>query len=169
MMKKYSPVSEKVPHFLHGADYNPDQWLKYPEVLKEDIRLMKLANCNVVSVGIFAWSALEPEEGKFNFEWLDEVIENLYKNGIYAILATPSGARPAWMSQKYPEVLRVESNRVRNLHGKRHNHCYTSPVYREKVNIINTKMAERYSKHPGVIAWHVSNEYGGECHCNLCQ
>lgn len=168
-MKKYSPVSEKVPHFLHGADYNPDQWLKYPEVLKEDIRLMKLANCNVVSVGIFAWSALEPEEGKFNFEWLDEVIENLYKNGIYAILATPSGARPAWMSQKYPEVLRVESNRVRNLHGKRHNHCYTSPVYREKVNIINTKLAERYSKHPGVIAWHVSNEYGGECHCNLCQ
>ncbi|RLL89615.1 beta-galactosidase [Petrotoga sp. HKA.pet.4.5] len=169
MTKKYEPINAKVPHFLHGADYNPDQWLKYPEVLEEDIRLMKLAGCNVMSVGIFAWSTLEPEEGKFNFGWLDKVIEKLYKNGIYTILATPSGARPAWMSQKYPEVLRVGPNRVRNLHGKRHNHCYTSPVYREKVNIINTKLAERYSNHPGVIAWHVSNEYGGECHCELCQ
>jgi len=169
MTKKYDPISAKVPHFLHGADYNPDQWLKYPEILEEDIRLMKLAGCNVMSVGIFAWSTLEPEEGKFNFSWLDKVIERLYKNGIYTILATPSGARPAWMSQKYPEVLRVGPNRVRNLHGKRHNHCYTSPVYREKVNIINTKLAQRYSNHPGVIAWHVSNEYGGECHCELCQ
>lgn len=169
MKNKYDPISKKVPHFLHGADYNPDQWLKYPEILEEDIRLMKLANCNVMSVGIFAWSTLEPEEGKFNFEWLDEVIDRLYKNGIYTILATPSGARPAWMAQKYPEVLRVGPNRVRNLFGERHNHCYTSPIYREKVRIMNTNLAERYSKHPGVIMWHVSNEYGGECHCDLCQ
>ena len=62
MKNKYDPISKKVPHFLHGADYNPDQWLKYPEILEEDIRLMKLSNCNVMSVGIFAWSTLEPEE-----------------------------------------------------------------------------------------------------------
>src|SRR5699024_916685 len=83
--------------------------------------------------------------------------------------ATPSGARPAWMSEKYPEVLRVSANRVRNLHGLRHNHCFTSPVYREKVETINRKLAERYAGHPAVIGWHISNEYGGECHCDYCQ
>lgn len=154
---------------LHGADYNPEQWLKYPEVLREDIRLMKLAGCNVMSVGIFSWVSLEPEEGVFTFEWLDGVLDSFAENGIYAILATPSGARPAWMSQKYPEVLRVERNRVHNLHGFRHNHCYTSPVYREKTAILNAKLAERYSQHPAIIGWHISNEFGGECHCELCQ
>ncbi|MCA1032695.1 beta-galactosidase [Bacillus timonensis] len=154
---------------LHGADYNPEQWLQYPGVFEEDIRLMKLANCNVMSVGIFSWMALEPNEGKFNFDWLDFVLDTFEKNGIYVFLATPSGARPAWMSEKYPEVLRVGPNRRRNLHGLRHNHCFTSPVYREKVKIMNTKLAERYSQHRAVIGWHISNEYGGECHCNYCQ
>ena len=166
---KYPPINPKLPHFIHGADYNPDQWLDYPEVLAEDLRLMKLANCNAMSVGIFAWAALEPEEGRFEFGWLDRVMDQLAANGIYAILATPSGARPAWLSQKYPEVLRVEADRKRILHGNRHNHCYTSPVYREKVEIINTKLAERYKEHPALLVWHVSNEYGGECHCALCQ
>jgi beta-galactosidase len=140
-----------------------------PEVLAEDIRLMKLAKCNVMAVGIFAWSALEPEEGAWTFEWLDRVLDSFAQNGIYALLATPSGARPAWMSAKYPEVLRVGPNRVRNLHGQRHNHCPTSPVYREKTATINRKLAERYAHHPASIGWHVSNEYGGECHCDYCQ
>ncbi|WP_312149817.1 beta-galactosidase [Paenibacillus odorifer] len=169
MNKKHSPISSKAGVMLHGADYNPEQWLKYPEVLREDIRLMKLAGCNVMSVGIFSWVSLEPEEGVFTFEWLDGVLDSFAENGIYAILATPSGARPAWMSQKYPEVLRVERNRVHNLHGFRHNHCFTSPVYREKTAILNAKLAERYSQHPAIIGWHISNEFGGECHCELCQ
>ncbi|UJF34927.1 beta-galactosidase [Paenibacillus hexagrammi] len=168
-MKKFSPIHPKVTGFLHGADYNPDQWQKYPHILEEDIRLMKLAKCNVMSVAIFGWSALEPEEGRFTFEWLDNVLDRFAQNGIYAFLATPSGARPAWMSAKYPEVLRAAPNRVRNLHGQRHNHCYTSPVYREKVTIMNSKLAERYSSHPAVIGWHISNEYGGDCHCDFCQ
>lgn len=166
---KYPPISKRVPRMLHGADYNPEQWQQYPEVLAEDIRLMKLAKCNVMSVGIFSWVSLEPEEGVFTFEWLDRILDSFAENGIYAFLATPSGARPAWMSQKYPEVLRVEANRVRNLHGFRHNHCYTSPVYREKVRIMNTKLAERYANHPAVIGWHISNEFGGDCHCDHCQ
>ncbi|POR27856.1 beta-galactosidase [Paenibacillus polymyxa] len=166
---KYPPISERVPRMLHGADYNPEQWQHYPEVLAEDIRLMKLAKCNVMSVGIFSWVSLEPEEGVFTFEWLDRILDSFAENGIYAFLATPSGARPAWMSQKYPEVLRVEANRVRNLHGFRHNHCSTSSVYREKVRIMNTKLAERYANHPAVIGWHISNEFGGDCHCDYCQ
>lgn len=168
-MKRYPPINPKVRKILHGADYNPDQWLDTPEVLAEDLRLMKLAHVNCASVGIFAWAKLEPEEGRFDFSWLDQIMDNLYKNGVYTILATPSGARPAWMSAKYPEVLRVQPNRQRILHGRRHNHCFTSPVYREKVRIINTKLAERYKEHPGLLIWHVSNEYNGECHCELCQ
>ncbi|WP_323373366.1 beta-galactosidase [Paenibacillus sp. JNUCC32] len=169
MKRTFNPISSRVPHMLHGADYNPEQWLRYPEVLEEDIRLMKLANCNVMSVGIFSWVSLEPEEGVFTFDWLDGVLDRFAANGIYAFLATPSGARPAWMSEKYPEVLRVSERRVRNLHGFRHNHCYTSPVYREKVHTINRKLAERYGNHPAVIGWHISNEFGGDCHCDYCQ
>jgi beta-galactosidase len=168
-MVKHSPISPKLPVLMHGADYNPDQWLHDPKVLEEDIRMMKLSGCNVMSIGIFAWAALEPREGEFCFDWMDEVLERFQKNGIYAWISTPSGARPAWMSAKYPEVLRVEANRVRNLHGMRHNHCYTSPVYREKTAMINGKLAERYAHHPAVIGWHISNEFGGDCHCDLCQ
>jgi len=168
-VKRFPPISGKLPGMMHGADYNPDQWLHDPKVLEEDIRLMKLANCNVMSVGIFAWAALEPEEGRFEFGWLDHVLDTFAENGIFAWLATPSGARPAWMSQQYPEVLRVGANRVRNLHGARHNHCYTSPVYREKTAVMNAKLAERYAHHPAVVGWHISNEFGGECHCDYCQ
>ena len=169
MSKEFQVPNSKINGFLHGGDYNPDQWLNYPEILKEDVRLMKLANCNCVSINIFGWSAIEPEEGKYTFEWLDKVMDDMAENNIHVILATPSGARPAWMSEKYPEVLRVNSDRNKNLHGQRHNHCFTSPVYRKKTYEINEILANRYKDHPALIMWHISNEYGGECHCELCQ
>jgi len=164
----HQPIT-KVQHFLHGADYNPEQWKNNPEIIDEDIRLMKLAGCNVMSLGIFSWVSLEAEEGVYTLEWLDEMIEKLYENGIYVILATPSGARPAWLARKYPEVLRTNEYGRKMKFGGRHNHCLTSPVYRQKVSEMNTLLANRYKDHPGIIMWHVSNEYGGECHCNLCQ
>ena len=80
-MKKFKPVNEKVKGFLHGGDYNPDQWLDYPEVLKEDVRLLKLAHCNCVSINIFGWSAIEPEEGVYTFEWLDKVMDDMAEAG----------------------------------------------------------------------------------------
>ena len=169
MNKNYELFNKNICDFLHGGDYNPDQWLDYPNVLQEDVRLMKLAHCNTVSVNIFGWSAIEPEEGKYTYEWLDELMERMERNNINVILATPSGARPAWMSEKYPEVLRVNSDRTKNLHGQRHNHCYTSKVYREKTYGINKILAERYKNQKNLIMWHISNEYGGECHCNNCQ
>jgi beta-galactosidase len=168
-MKNQGPVSARLHRLWHGGDYNPDQWLHDSAVLVEDVRLMRLAGCNAMSVGIFAWTALEPEEGRFEFGWLDGVIDRLHAGGIFTVLATPSGARPAWMAQMYPEVLRVESDGRRNLFGIRHNHCFTSPVYRKKVVEINGRLADRFGRHPGVVLWHLSNEYGGECHCDLCQ
>lgn len=154
---------------LHGGDYNPEQWLSHPEILEQDIAYFKKAHINEVSIGIFSWAMLEPREGEYHFEWMEEIIEKLYQNEISVILATPSGARPKWLADKYPEVLRVDESRHRNLYGLRHNHCYTSPVYREKTRRMNMKLAKRFGNHPAVIAWHISNEYGGECHCELCQ
>lgn len=166
---KYPPVHPTVEGMMHGGDYNPDQWLHMPEIIEEDFRLMPLAHCNTFSINIFGWSAIEPEEGVYTFAWLDDIMDRLAEKGYHAILATPSGARPAWLSKAYPEVLRVEADRRRNLHGQRHNHCLTSPVYRQKVKQINRKLAERYKGHPALKMWHISNEYGGACHCDYCQ
>ncbi len=168
-MEKFAPLIPGNPCLIHGGDYNPDQWLGYPDILKEDVRLMKVAGVNSATVAIFAWAALEPREGEYHFEWLDEVFDRLWKNGIHIILSTPSGARPAWMDEKYPEINRVDEKRVRHLHGGRQNHCLTSPIYRQKVREINRMLAERYGKHPALMMWHISNEYSGECHCPLCQ
>lgn len=154
---------------IHGGDYNPDQWLDRPDILEEDLRLMKKAGVNCVSLGIFAWSAYEPAEGEFHFRWLTDIMDRLYDNGIYTVLATPSGARPAWLDAAYPEAMRVAENGLRDRHGLRHNHCMSSPAYREKVKIMDTRLAEAAGRHPGVILWHISNEFGGECYCPLCQ
>ena len=142
---------EKFPHMLHGGDYNPDQWLDRPDILEKDIELMKKARVNCVSLAIFAWAALEPEEGVYRLEWLGKIIDSLYQAGIYTILATPSGAMPRWLTAKYEEVMMVGANRVRNLPGGRHNYCPTSPVMRKKLNALNARLAEAFSGHPGYL------------------
>lgn len=169
MAQRFDPINPKCRQMLHGGDYNPDQWVDTPEIWDEDMRLMKLSGCNAMPIGIFAWSALEPSEGQFEFGWLDTVMDKLAYNGVYAALATPSGSKPAWMSRAYPEVCIVNADGTRQKHGDRHNHCRTSPIYREKCQIINRKLAERYKDHPALLVWHVSNEYNGnDCHCDLC-
>lgn len=168
-LKKFELIDKSFPHILHGGDYNPEQWIETPEIWNEDMRLMKKAHCNEMTVGIFSWAEIEKEEGVFDFSWLDEIIDKVYSEGGRVILATPSGARPRWMGIKYPEVLRVIEDGRRIGIKNRHNHCYTSPVYREKVRIINEKLAQRYGNNPAVAAWHISNEYNGGCYCELCQ
>lgn len=162
---------------LHGGDYNPDQWLDRPDILEEDIRLMKEAHVNEVSLGIFAWAKLEPSEGVYDLAWLEKMIDRLYEEGIYTILATPTGALPHWMTEKYEETRQMLSNGIRKLPGNRHNFCPSSPVVREKMRSINRELTKRFGHHPGVIAWHISNEYAGgsgdnndgACYCPLCQ
>ncbi len=166
---KRRPLFPQVGALLHGGDYNPEQWLDRPDILEEDIRLMKQAGVNTATLGVFSWSVYEPREGEYHFEWMHRIIDNLYENGIYTVLATPSGARPAWLDEAYPEALRTNLKRVRNLHGQRHNHCITSPAYRKLVRRMDEKLAEEFGSHPGVILWHISNEFGGECACELCK
>lgn len=165
-MKEY--FSDGFKHFLHGGDYNPEQWIDTKEMWDEDMRLMRLANCNEMSVGIFSWAVLEPCEGKYDFSFLDEILDKIYQAGARVILATPSGARPRWMAKAHPDVLRVNNVGERNYFGKRHNHCLTSAYYRRKVSEIDERLAERYASHPAVIGWHISNEFSGECFCEGC-
>ena len=164
---RYPPLNPRLPHFIHGGDYSPEQW---PEAIwAEDLRLMDLAQCNAMSVGIFSWTKLEPEEGRYTFDWLDRVMEMLATHGKFAVLATPSAAQPAWMSRAYPEVLRVHADRRPPQHGFRVNYCLSSPVYRSKCAEMATRLAERYANHPALLLWHVSNEYHGYCYCPRCQ
>lgn len=154
---------------LHGSDYNPDQWLDRPDILEKDIELMKKAKMTSMSLGIFSWSAYEPTEGEFHMDWLKDIMDKLYEHGIYTILATPSGARPAWLDEKYPECMRVGADDHRAHHGVRHNHCMSSPKFREKTGIIINKIIDTVGKHQGLAMWHLSNEFGGECFCPLCK
>ncbi|MDR2478296.1 MAG: beta-galactosidase [Treponema sp.] len=154
---------------LHGADYNYEQWLDFPDTLDTDLAYMREAGVNVLSAGIFSWAMLESKEGVNHFDWLDDCFERLYRNGQKIILATPSGSKPAWLSEQYPEVCQMTVEGRRQPHGGRHNHCRTSIQYRKACVRINTMLAERYGSHPALILWHVSNEYNGmPCYCPQC-
>ena len=154
---------------IHGADYNPEQWALVPGIWDADMRLLGEARLNCVSLGIFSWAELESDEGVYSFEWMDEMMDRLHTNGQKVILATPSGAKPNWMAEKYPEIRRVGEDGRRRQQGLRHNHCLTSPIYRKKVRGLNSLLAKRYGKHPALMAWHISNEYSGYCYCYLCK
>ena len=166
MTKTSPPINPTVPFIWHGADYYPEQWP--PEVWPEDFKLMQQANMTVATVGVFGWNAMQPDEDTFTFDWLDTIINGLYENGIYVVLATPTAAQPAWMSQKYPEMMRSDEYGKRREHGTRVKYCPNSADYRRFSGQIAQKLAERYSNHPAVILWHISNEYTGQCMCDTC-
>ena len=150
----------KIQGLAFGGDYNPEQWPR--EVWTEDVRLMKKAGVNVVSLGIFSWSLLQPAEDKWDFGWLDDIINLLHKNGIAVDLATATASPPPWLSKKHPEILPVTADGTIISPGGRQHYRPTSPVFKRYVVALVKKMAERYGKHPAVVAWHTSNEYG--CH-----
>ena len=166
MPKQFHPINIDAPFLWHGGDYNPEQWPS--EVWKDDYRLMKEAGITVATVGVFSWVTLQPSEDEFNFEWLDKVINGLHENGIKVVLATPTAAEPAWMSESYPEILRTNEYGVRNVHGGRVNYCPNSPHYRRFSADIASRLAKRYQNHPAIILWHISNEYNGWCYCETC-
>ncbi|MGG4104979.1 beta-galactosidase [Paenibacillus lautus] len=159
-------INEKLPKMWYGGDYNPEQW--DAEAWKEDDRMFKLAGIDVATINVFSWALSQPDEDTYNFAWLDETIDRLYQNGVYICLATSTGAHPAWMARKYPDVLRVDYEGRKRKFGGRHNSCPNSPTYRKYAKIMAGKLAERYKDHPAVLIWHVSNEYGGYCYCDNC-
>jgi beta-galactosidase len=141
-----------------GTAWYPEQW---PESRwDEDLRLMEAANIKVVRIAEFAWSALEPSEGHYEMDWLDRAIAAAAKHHIVSVVGTPTAAPPAWLTQKHPEVLRIEQNGQRVTHGNRAHASSTSPVYREYCRKIAEEMAKRFGHNPNVAGWQIDNEYG---------
>lgn len=151
----------------YGGDYNPEQWDE--KTWEEDMRLFKLANIDTVTLNVFSWAALQPEEEVYDFSKLDRIMEMVHKNGLKVVLATSTAAHPAWMARKYPEILRTEANGMKRKYGSRHNSCPNSKIYRKYSVRLAEKLAERYGEYDNIIAWHISNEYGGECYCENCE
>ena len=160
-------ISRKTPFILYGGDYNPDQWLK--ETVIEDMKFFKLANINTVTLPVFSWALLQPDEDTYNFEWLDDILEILKKNDIYVCMATSTAVQPNWMSRKYPEILPVDFEGHKRKFGGRVKFCPNSEKYREFSVNLATKLAERYKDYPNIIAWHIGNEYDNYCYCDHCE
>ncbi|KRE33313.1 beta-galactosidase [Paenibacillus sp. Soil724D2] len=159
-------INKQLPKIWYGGDYNPEQWDK--EIMNEDLRMFNLSGIDVATINVFSWALSQPNEDTYDFTWLDEIIDRLYENGTYVCLATSTGAHPAWMARKYPDVLRVDFEGRKRKFGGRHNSCPNSPTYRKYSERIAEKLAERYKDHPAILIWHVSNEYGGYCYCDHC-
>jgi beta-galactosidase len=153
--------------FYFGADYYPEQWPE--ERWPEDAGLMRKAGFNVVRLAEFAWVRMEPDEGKFDFEWLDRVIEILSAQGIKVVLGTPTASPPAWLALKNPEILRAREDGTRLAFGARRINCPSHPFYRERSRCITTAMAKHYASNPAVIGWQIDNEFGDRCYCPVCR
>lgn len=158
-------MSLEIPaQLFYGGDYNPEQWSR--DVWHEDMRLMREAGVNLVTLGVFSWATLETSEGNYEFGWLDEIFELLHKNGIGVDLATATASPPAWLTKNHPVILPETSSGVRLSHGGRQGYCVSSPIYRRKAAQLATELAKRYGTHPALKMWHINNEYG--CHNPLC-
>ncbi|MFD3610924.1 beta-galactosidase [Streptomyces atroolivaceus] len=157
---QHGPDGEAVPCLAFGADYNPEQWPR--EVWEEDVRLMREAGVNIVSLAIFSWARIQPSREEWDFAWLDEVMDLLHGGGIGVDLATATASPPPWLTAAHPEILPVTASGETVWPGARQHWRPTSPVFREHALRLVRRMAERYAGHPALVAWHVSNELG--CH-----
>ena len=142
--------------FIYGADYYPEAW---PESQWEkDAEMMQEAGINFVRMGEFAWVKMEPQEGRFDFAWLDRALKVLNAHGIRAVLGTPTAGPPAWLYTKHPDIAVMDANGVRYRFGSRRNYCLHNPDFRAATARIVTALAEHYKDHPGVIGWQIDNE-----------
>ncbi len=154
------PWNARIDGLGYGGDYNPEQWSD--EVQVEDVRLMREAGVNLVSVAIFSWATIEPVEGELDWAWLDRTMDRLHDGGVRVALATATASPPPWLTRRHPEILpRLADGTV--LHqGGRQAYAPTHPVYRDYALKMAARMAERYGDHPALALWHVDNEIG--CH-----
>jgi beta-galactosidase len=158
------------PKIVFGGDYFPEQWPA--ETWKDDIRLMKKANVNMVSIGIFAWALLQPDEETFSFAWLDGIMAMLADGGIDVCLGTATAAQPNWLTRKYADVLFVRESGERVAPGSRQTYCINSPSYRKAIRRLVENLALHYRDHRALKLWHVNNEYGNKnsmCFCSNCE
>ncbi|HKT05964.1 MAG TPA: beta-galactosidase [Rugosimonospora sp.] len=150
--------------FAYGGDYTPEQWPE--DTWRADAELMKLAGVNLVTVGVFGWALLEPAPGRYEFGWLDRVLDLMAAHGIAVDLATATASPPPWFSTAHPESLPVTRDGRTLWHGSRQTYCPSSPAYRDATAALVSHLASRYAGHPALAMWHINNEYG--CHVSRC-
>lgn len=166
-MPEHSPARPPaLDHVAFGGDYSPEQW--GPQVWDADHQAFDAAGITLLTVGVFTWSLTQPDEDTFDFSVLDAIIGRAAAEGRKVCLGTGTGALSPWIARKYPDVTRTDYEGRRHRYGQRHNACWSSPNYRRLAAQIAGKLAERYGDHPAVVAWHIGNEYGGRCFCELC-
>ncbi len=153
-----------VPGLAFGGDYSAEQWPE--EVWTDDMRLMKAAGVTMVTVGVFSWAMLETAPGRYEFGWLDRLLDQLAAHGVAADLATATASPPPWFSHAHPDSLPVDADGHRLWYGSRQAYCPSSPAYRDAAVALVERLAERYAGHPALAMWHVNNEYG--CHISRC-
>ena len=156
-------------HF--GVDYYPEHWPR--ERWETDARLMKEMGVQVVRMAEFSWFKMEPAEGEFDFEWLEDAVALLDSYGIKTVLGTPTAAPPAWIIQKNPEIQPIDREGRRRHFGGRHHDCQSNAVYRAHISRFVTAYAKRFADNPGVIGWQIDNELGNShgdlCMCDSCK
>lgn len=157
----------KVKKILYGGDYNPEQWTE--DIWEKDMELLKKAGVDIVTLNVFNWAMLQPDEETYEFSQLDKIVERVSAEGMYICMATSTGAHPAWMARKYPDILRTEFNGMKRKFGGRHNSCPNSLTFRKYSVLLAEKLAEHYKEQENIVAWHISNEYGGACYCENCE
>ena len=153
--------------FRFGVDYYPEQWPE--ESWERDAQLMSEAGFNVVRLAEFAWAKMEPQEGVFDFSWLDRAIGIFHKLDISVVLGTPTASPPTWLAQKNPDVLRVREDGLRVEYGARRINCPSHTLYREHSRSITSAMAEHFAENSAVIGWQTDNEFGDRCYCDICR
>ena len=145
---------------LLGANYYPEDW--DDDLIDFDIEKMKETGFNVVRIAEFAWSKVEPREGEFTYTFFDEFLDVAEEEGMSVIFGTPTATPPAWLTEKYPEVLNCRKDGVKFRHGMRRHYNYNSPVYRKLSARIVDRIAEHYGKHPAIVGWQIDNELNCE-------
>ena len=163
-------ITDKISKIIFGGDYFPEQWDEKTWI--EDIRLMKAAKVNMVSVAIFAWSLIQPDEDTFCFDWLDKIMGMLAENEICVCLGTSTAAQPNWLTKKHDDILLMRDDGNRITYGSRQTFCINSPSYRSAARRLVTEIASHYKDHPALTLWHINNEYANKnntCFCDNCK
>lgn len=166
-MSKRILDENKVKKVLYGGDYNPEQWDE--ATWEKDYEMFHKAGIDIVTLNVFNWAMLQPNEDTYDFSRLDASIKRAEENGVNICLATATAAHPAWMAKKYPDVLRTEITGMKRKFGKRHNSCPNSPTFRKYSVALAGELAKRYQNQKNIVVWHVNNEYGGSCYCENCE